>query len=267
MQTIYWIPIRILQLVNSSLLRGSMVRITSKKKRQLPIILFFIMGTLVLMGILGYIAYQKYYSPVLRTKQLIAFLRKPGNYPEWTVKSGTQCNDSVFLMPTSGYIGYLWDDSFKVGNRHQGIDIFAGTEVGETPIFAASDGYLTRHEDWKSSVIIRIPEDPLHPDHQIWTYYTHMADAAGTSLISVEFPAGSYEIPIAAGTIIGYQGNYSGNVGYPVGVHLHFSIVKDDGNGKFLNELKIINTLDPSPYFNLALNAKENSDEIVICQP
>jgi len=41
--------------------------------------------------------------------------------------------------------------------------------------------------------------------------------------------------------------------------HLHFSIVKDDGNGQFLNELKIQNTLDPSPYLGLPLNGKKNS--------
>ncbi|MCJ7696666.1 MAG: M23 family metallopeptidase [Anaerolineaceae bacterium] len=180
---------------------------------------------------------------------------------------GTQCKRSIFLMPTSGFIGYLWDDSFKVGNRHQGIDIFAGTELGKTPIIAVYGGYLTRLPDWRSSVIIRIPEDPLQPDRQIWTYYTHMADADGNSLIDKEYPAGSYELPITAGTQIGYQGNFSGSNGYPVGVHLHFSIIRDDGYGNFLNELKIINTIDPSPYFNLALNAKDNPNDIVICLP
>jgi hypothetical protein len=39
-------------------------------------------------------------------------------------------------------------------------------------------------------------------------------------------------------------------------VHLHFSIVKDDGNDGYLNELEIGNTLDPSPYLGLSLNAR-----------
>ena len=55
---------------------------------------------------------------------------------------------------------------------------------------------------------------------------------------------------MSAGTFLGYQGNFSGTPGNPTGVHLHFSIVMDDGEGGFLNELKIRNTLDPSPYFN-----------------
>ncbi len=69
-----------------------------------------------------------------------------------------------------------------------------------------------------------------------------------------------------AGRILGYQGNYSGDPNNPTGVHLHFSIVRDRG-GKFLNELDIRNTLDPSPYLGLPLNADQNKDEIPVCKP
>jgi len=169
-------------------------------------------------------------------------------------------------MPTRGMIGFIWDDFFRPGHRHQGIDIFAGKPVGETPVYAAYDGYLTRLSDWKSSLIIRIPSDPLQPDRQIWAYYTHMADPDGNSLILSDFPPGTEEEFVPAGTLLGYQGNYSGTPGDPTGIHLHFSIVKDDGEGMFLNELDIGNTLDPSPYFGLALNAHENPAEIPLCQ-
>jgi polysaccharide pyruvyl transferase WcaK-like protein len=50
-----------------------------------------------------------------------------------------------------------------------------------------------------------------------------------------------------------------------VGVHLHFSIVRDDGSGKYLNELEINNTLDPSLYFGLNLNAKNAPALPVLC--
>ncbi|MFN9357888.1 MAG: hypothetical protein ACK6A4_13890, partial [Alphaproteobacteria bacterium] len=49
----------------------------------------------------------------------------------------------------------------RPGHRHSGLDVFGGTEVGITPIVAAYSGYLTRQEDWKSTVIIRVPSDPL----------------------------------------------------------------------------------------------------------
>jgi hypothetical protein len=46
---------------------------------------------------------------------------------------------------------------------------------------------------------------------------------------------------------------------------LHFSVVKDDGSGNFLNELEIENTYDPSPYFNLPVNHAENPEEFPVC--
>jgi hypothetical protein len=92
-----------------------------------------------------------------------------------------------------------------------------------------------------------------------------MADTEGSSYIVDEFPPGTIEVYIEEGTLLGYQGNYSGTPGNPVGIHLHFSIVKDDGKGSFLNELKIQNTLDPSPYFDLPLNGHTNQDVIPVC--
>jgi hypothetical protein len=133
------------------------------------------------------------------------------------------------------------------------------------PVVAAYSGYLTRQPEWKSTVIIRVPQDPLQPNRQIWTYYTHMADMEGNSFVSPEFPPGTREVYIEAGTLLGYQGNFSGDPNNPVGVHLHFSIVKDDGQGKFLNELEISNTLDPSPFLGLPLNATQNRAQIPVC--
>jgi len=193
------------------------------------------------------------------------WIRHAEDHPEWAVQAGDRCSDAPFSMPTSGYIGFLWDDSFRPGHRHSGLDIFGGTDNGITPIYAAYDGYLTRQSDWKSTVIIRIPSDPLQPDRQIWTYYTHMADEQGNDFISEDFPPGTSEVFVKAGTLLGYQGNYSGTPGNPTGVHLHFSIVEDDGDGQFLNETIIENTLDPSPYFNIILNANLSPPEIPIC--
>ena len=168
-------------------------------------------------------------------------------------------------MPVDGFIGFLWDDSFRPGHHHQGIDIFSGKQPGVTPVYAATDGYLTRLADWKSTVIIRVPEDPLEPGRQIWTYYTHMAMPDATSLVDKAFPPGTKEVYVKAGTLLGKMGNYSGTPGNPTGVHLHFSIVLDDGNGTFKNELDIKNTLDPSPYFGFNLNKNNQKDEIPGC--
>lgn len=201
-----------------------------------------------------------------RSLQVMEFLRNPQAHPDWVIPAGSRCQDAPFLFPTRGFVGFLWGDSFRSGHHHQGIDIFSGTDAGETPVLAAYGGYLTRLPEWKSSLIIRIPRDPLQPSRQIWTYYTHLAGHDGQSYISPEFPPGTSEVFVKAGTLLGYQGNYSGEPGNPVGVHLHFSIVLDD-NGRFRNELEIENTLDPSPYFRLRLNAAENQAEIPGCPP
>jgi murein DD-endopeptidase MepM/ murein hydrolase activator NlpD len=201
-----------------------------------------------------------------RSARVIQWLKDPGAHPGWAVKAGDRCGGAPFVFPTTGYIGYLWGDSWRVGQQHQGLDIFGGTEPGLTPVYAAYDGYLTRLSDWKSTVIIRIPVDPLQPGRQIWAYYTHMADPQGHAFISPEFPAGTVEQFVEAGTLLGYQGNFSGTSGNPTGVHLHFSLVRDDGQGKFMNELEISNTIDPSPYFNLRLNAKDNPQDIPVCE-
>jgi murein DD-endopeptidase MepM/ murein hydrolase activator NlpD len=92
-----------------------------------------------------------------------------------------------------------------------------------------------------------------------------MADENGNSYITADYPAGTSEVFVKAGTLLGYQGNYSGDPNNPVGVHLHFSIVRDNGKGKYLNELDIRNTLDPSPYLGIRLNAHDNPADIPVC--
>ena len=201
----------------------------------------------------------------LRTQRLMTWLNEPQAHSEWAVQANRRCGAAPFSLPTAGYIGYLWGDSFYAGHQHQGLDIFGGDAPGLTPVYAAYPGYLTRQPDWKSSLIIRIPDDPLKPGRQIWIYYTHMASPQGDSFISTDFPPGVLEQPVEAGRLLGYQGNYSGDPGNPVGVHLHFSIVLDDGQGRYLNELQFQNTLDPSPYLGLPLNASQNPDQIPVC--
>lgn len=223
-----------------------------------------LIGIAILVVVVVMVFYETIFHPQ-RSAKVVQWLRNPEEHAEWAVQANTQCNDAPFMLPTNGLIGYLWGDSFRIGNHHQGIDIFGGTEAGITPVYAAYDGYLTRLPDWKSSLIIRIPDDPLQPGRQIWTYYTHMANENGESYIVADFPQGTNEVFVKAGTLLGYQGNYSGTPNNPVGVHLHFSIVLTSADGKFENELEIKNTLDPSSYFGLPLNGKENKDTVPVC--
>jgi len=223
--------------------------------------------TLVVVLVAGYYLYRLYRPNTARMINFRAWIADPSGHAEWKLAAGSLCGEAPFIFPTDGMVGFLWDDSFRPGHRHQGIDIFGGQDVGITPVVAAYPGFLTRLPEWKSSVIVRVPSDPLDPGRQIWVYYTHMADRNGNSYILPDFPPGTYEQPIDVGTQLGYQGNYSGDPNNPTGVHLHFSIVRDDGSGGFRNELEIGNTLDPSPYLGLPLNARQNPDRVPVCEP
>jgi murein DD-endopeptidase MepM/ murein hydrolase activator NlpD len=227
-----------------------------------------ISALIVVVIIIGYQLYRGMRPAAGRLVRLRQFWADPDARSDWTVRAGERCGGAPFLIPSDGFIGFLWGDSFRPGHIHQGIDIFGPTGpdgLGQTPVVAAHDGYLTRLPDWRSSVIIRIPEDPLHPGRQIWIYYTHMADADGASFIQDEFPPGTYEKNVAAGELLGFQGNYSADPDNPTGMHLHFSIVLDDGQGNFKNELKIGNTLDPTPYLGVEVNAERVGDGLAIC--
>jgi len=227
----------------------------------------FLFASIIIVAVItaAVVAYYLYRPNARRIDKFRQWMINPASHLDWKLLAGSQCGAAPFLFPTDGFAGFLWGDSFGLRHTHQGIDIFAGTDVGITRVISAYPGYLTRQSNWKSAVIMRVPSDPLEPDRQIWLYYTHMADPYGNSFIAEEFPAGIYEKFIEAGTFLGYQGNYSGDPTNPVGVHLHFSIVEDDGNGQFKNELEINNTLDPSPYLGLPLNAYENRDMVPLC--
>jgi hypothetical protein len=168
------------------------------------------------------------------------------------------CPGAPFIMPADGFVGLLYGDPrgpYSLAHRHQGIDIFSASGPGETPVYAAYDGYLTRETDWKSSLIIRVPDDPLHPGRQIWLYYTHMADKSGEhDFIDDTFSPGTHEVFVEQGTLLGYTGEYSGDPLHPIWVHLHFSIVLDNGSGGYRNELDFANTVDPSRYLGMAVN-------------
>lgn len=167
------------------------------------------------------------------------------------------CPGAPFVLPSDGFIGLLYNDPnepYSNAAPHQGIDIFSNAEPGMTPVYAAYSGYITRELDWKSTLIQRIPDDPLNPGTQVWLYYTHMADEQGSDFIVDSFPPGTREIFVEQGTLLGFTGNYNGHSKRDIWVHLHFSIVKDNGNGRYTNELEFTNTIDPSPYLGLPLN-------------
>lgn len=217
-------------------------------------LLLMIVG-FILLGGCGYIGLILYSDRLSDSNRYIRrWVNDPDSRPELrTVRE--PCGEAPFVLPSDGFIGLLWNDPaapYNVFNRHTGIDIFGDGEEGEVPIYAVYGGYLTRLSDWVSTVIIE-HDDPLNPGETIFTYYTHMASDDGKeSYVADNFPPGTMRARVEQGTLLGYQGTYSGR-GFPIALHVHLSIIKSDENGKFLNESQIGNTLDPSPYFGLPL--------------
>lgn len=167
------------------------------------------------------------------------------------------CPGAPFILPADGFIGLLYADPngpYSSTAPHQGIDIFSNSPPGLTPVYAAYDGYITRESGWRSALIQRVPDDPLSPGRQIWLYYAHMADKDGNSFIQPAFPPGTHEVFVQQGTLLGYTGDYNGDSLRDIWVHLHFSIVMDNGMGRYLNELEFANTLDPAPYLGLPVH-------------
>src|SRR6185436_14208845 len=170
--------------------------------KRLPVIPIIVVATLT-AAVTGYYMYSPNAARIIKFRQ---WIQNPASHPDWKLLAGSQCSSAPFLFPTDGFAGFLWGDSMGRLHKHQGIDIFAGTDIGITKVVSAYAGYLTRLPDWKSAVIVRVPSDPLKPGRQIWLYYTHMADPNGNSFISEEFPAGTSEKYVEAGVFLGYQG-------------------------------------------------------------
>ncbi len=195
------------------------------------------------------------------------WFRQPETRPDLITDNTDLCEGAPFILPSPGFIGLLWRDPsgpYNILRRHTGIDIFGDGAPGEVPVIAVYDGYLTRLDDWFSTVIIR-HDDPLQPGRTIWTYYTHMGNRSGTeSFIDEAFPAGTSEVFVEQGTLLGYQGEYAGT-GAPVGLHVHLSIVESEDDGSFKNEAILDNTLDPSPYFGLPLNINDLPERPIQC--
>jgi murein DD-endopeptidase MepM/ murein hydrolase activator NlpD len=216
------------------------------------VLLKYFFGLIVVsVLVLSYFYLPAWMATTQKASRLRQWITDPAAHPDLAITAGKRCGDAPFLLPTDGYIGFGYGDSFRPGHTHQGLDIFGPTDLNQTPVVAAYDGYLTRESDWKSSVIIRHPQDPRDPSRQIWTYYTHMADPEGSSFILPDFPPGTRDLFVRAGTLLGYQGTYSGDSANPVGMHLHFSVVQSNESGRYKNELDIANTQDPIPYLGL----------------
>jgi len=98
--------------------------------------------------------------------------------------------------------------------------------------------------------VVILPNDPLHPKEKAWVVHGGMATANGTdSFIAKDFPAGSANIPVQSGQLLGYQGSWSRTPFWTTQVHTYIVLVDANGRNAFPESITSAVMVDPAPIF------------------
>jgi len=161
------------------------------------------------------------------------------------------CPSAPWQLPTSGAFGVQWSEN--------GLNIFGWGSKNTEPVFAVADGVLIRPSDWEGALVIR-HDDPLSPGDKVWTVYADMLSASGSEpYILDDFPPGSIEMPVNAGQLLGYQGEWSGRIYWPMPAHLLFAVVNEIPSSIMMKEDVFKNAVDPTLYLGISLNGGDGS--------
>jgi hypothetical protein len=167
-----------------------------------------------------------------------------------------------FGIPTSGFIGFLYDEPVSKGVVHAGVDICTANNCSSTAegneVRAAYGGKLVAI--YNDQVQPLSPSNPvaaivvLEQDNislpgmpmTVYSWYLHMAkDGSSISYVNPQLVLGHY---YPAGTFLGHQGNRR-VLGICCAVtHLHFQVQTND------TDLFFKNSLDPSPFLGPNVN-------------
>jgi hypothetical protein len=139
-----------------------------------------------------------------------------------------------------------------------GVNIFSWGNENTVPVYAVADGFLTRRTNWIDAVAIQ-HDDPLRPGEKVWSLYADMASASGLESYVVEgFPLGSTKVPVKAGQLLGYQGVWSGRLGWGIPTHLRFALVDEVANSTIIDKV-LKKAVDPTPYLGISPNDGDGS--------
>jgi hypothetical protein len=161
------------------------------------------------------------------------------------------CPGASWQLPTSSAIG--------VQRGETGLNIYGWGNENTVPVYAVADGLLTRYPDWVDAVAIQ-HDDPLRPGEKVWSLYADMASASGLESYVVEgFPPGSTEVPVRAGQLLGYQGVWSGRLGWGIPIHLRFALIYEVPNSASISDRALKNAVDPTHYLGILLRDRDGS--------
>jgi peptidoglycan LD-endopeptidase LytH len=112
----------------------------------------------ILLGLGAFLALRWYRGNSDSNSRIYDWIVNPDENSDLNTNSFTRCPNAPFIIPSSGFIGLLWGDTAAPYNslrRHTGLDIFGGGESGAVAVYAVYDGYLSRLDDWRSTVASR----------------------------------------------------------------------------------------------------------------
>lgn len=170
------------------------------------------------------------------------------------------CPGAPWQLPAGSALG--------VRSSGAGLDFLGWGSENTVPVYAVSDGLLTRHQEWGSALVIQ-HDDPFRPGAVVWSVYADMSNASGLeAYIAEDLPPGSIDVPVAAGQLLGYQGVWSGRPYWPAPTHLRFAVVSELTAGDYSYEIPLENALDPTLYLGIALKdqGEHRSLQTLQCQ-
>ena len=99
------------------------------KKLLVPSVLIAERLPLLLLGLAIFLA-REIRTDSERTPYVLSFINDPASNQKLVIQAGTRCGTAPFIFPTTGMVGYLWDDVFNAGHRHQGDRQAPGANSG-----------------------------------------------------------------------------------------------------------------------------------------
>ncbi len=61
----------------------------------------------------GVYFFVNYRPSSFRAAQVFAWIKAPGSRTDIVIAAGSRCGNAPFIFPTTGVVGYLWDDFFN----------------------------------------------------------------------------------------------------------------------------------------------------------
>jgi hypothetical protein len=229
-QSLYIQPFEVTQLANAGLWEQTAF-VASIRDQEFPLIL--------IRHFMGWPVYKERWTPemlsaITENYAPTDFLAETIVYRPRDVAGGgpadlEACPGAPWRLPTRSDLG-MWWITYQIGFMGEGYE-------NTVPVYAVADGLLLRRPDWKGSVAIQ-HDDPLRHGEKVWSYYGDMASGwDDESFVVPNFSPGSERVPVKAGQLLGYQGQWSGQPGRPIWMHLHFAVVPALADGSFPSEI------------------------------